>query len=576
MLNNQSEESSQSNKNSEQDDDNDSEGCDSVGFNINKNSRKFKEKKDIKFLGSKTQRNNNNNETNMIYSEKDKKFVDSFIPDIEGLNKFLQNCTIIEINKEDIKEEIKNIPKEKIFDPDEFIRNNYQLKEKNSISIEDLFLELDKNNNEKSQNLEALNEPISKVRNFNEILQEKNLDKQKKEINDIINNIKQMKIEEIKENELNKLNIVFDLDNTCVYSTFIHPNLIIELIEKFPQNDFKIIKFEYNQNYIYYAFIIRKGLEEFLNCTKKFCNFYINTLGMEQYGKKIKDKLEAIFKITFKGFKGRVNNSERNKFLYDLSLEQKNTIIFDDKPIVWTKDKGNIIISKFFVDKKITLNNLRNVNLENNESLLFGDYSPFPFYKSSENNWQIQSLRLEKKCPFYDLKNKKNKKCYSGEYVESDKDEQQFLYMKETVKLVYYLLYKYNIYVPESLKIIRYNIFYSCSFNLNFYKKTPQKKQNERDVNILKHIIINCGGIICDENNFKGYTNYKYYFVCTKDDYKKNKDEINKQKIGKKSCKVISDEFIINSFFFMTYLGNENNNSKYCLDLNEEDDFDNY
>ena len=573
MLNNQSEESSQSNKNSEQDDDNDSEGCDSVGFNINKNSRKFKEKKDIKFLGSKTQRNNNNNETNMIYSEKDKKFVDSFIPDIEGLNKFLQNCTIIEINKEDIKEEIKNIPKEKIFDPDEFIRNNYQLKEKNSISIEDLFLELDKNNNEKSQNLEALNEPISKVRNFNEILQEKNLDKQKKEINDIINNIKQMKIEEIKENELNKLNIVFDLDNTCVYSTFIHPNLIIELIEKFPQNDFKIIKFEYNQNYIYYAFIIRKGLEEFLNCTKKFCNFYINTLGMEQYGKKIKDKLEAIFKITFKGFKGRVNNSERNKFLYDLSLEQKNTIIFDDKPIVWTKDKGNIIISKFFVDKKITLNNLRNVNLENNESLLFGDYSPFPFYKSSENNWQIQSLRLEKKCPFYDLK---NKKCYSGEYVESDKDEQQFLYMKETVKLVYYLLYKYNIYVPESLKIIRYNIFYNCSFNLNFYKKTPQKKQNERDVNILKHIIINCGGIICDENNFKGYTNYKYYFVSTKDDYKKNKDEINKQKIGKKNCKVISDEFIINSFFFMTYLGKENNNSKYCLDLNDEDDFDNY
>ena len=574
MLNNQSEESSQSNKNSEQDDDNDSEGCDSVGFNINKNSRKFKEKKDIKFLGSKTQRNNNNNnETNMIYSEKDKKFVDSFIPDIEGLNKFLQNCTIIEINKEDIKEEIKNIPKEKIFDPDEFIRNNYQLKEKNSISIEDLFLELDKNNNEKSQNLEALNEPISKVRNFNEILQEKNLDKQKKEINDIINNIKQMKIEEIKENELNKLNIVFDLDNTCVYSTFIHPNLIIELIEKFPQNDFKIIKFEYNQNYIYYAFIIRKGLEEFLNCTKKFCNFYINTLGMEQYGKKIKDKLEAIFKITFKGFKGRVNNSERNKFLYDLSLEQKNTIIFDDKPIVWTKDKGNIIISKFFVDKKITLNNLRNVNLENDESLLFGDYSPFPFYKSSENNWQIQSLKLEKKCPFYDLK---NKNCYSAEYVESDKDEQQFLYMKETVKLVYYLLYKYNIYVPESLKIIRYNIFYNCSFNLNFYKKTPQKKQNERDVNIPKHIIINCGGIIYDENNFKGYTNYKYYFVCTKDDYKKNKDEINKQKIGKKSCKVISDEFIINSFFFMTYLGNENNNSKYCLDLNDEDDFDNY
>ena len=41
---------------------------------------------------------------------------------------------------------------------------------------------------------------------------------------------------------------------------------------------------------------------------------------------KIKEILEEIFKIEFKGFKGRKNDSSNNKFLKDLSLEQKNTI----------------------------------------------------------------------------------------------------------------------------------------------------------------------------------------------------------------------------------------------------------
>ena len=573
MSNNHSKECSKSNRNSEQDNDNSSESCDSVGFNIIKNLKKHKEKdekKDEKLLNKKTQRYNQ--DTNTIYLQKEKKLKNSFIPNIKELNEFLQKCTIIEINKEDIKEEIKNIPKEKIFDPDEFIRRNYNLEEKSNISIEDFGLELDKNNNEESQNFEELNEPISNEINFNEILQEKNLDTQKRKINDIINKIKKMKIEEIKENDINKLNIVFDLDNTCVSSTFNDPHKLLELIQKFPQNDFKVIKFEYAQKYAYCAFVIRKGLKEFLEYTGKFCNFYINTLGVEQYGRKIKEILETILKIQFKGFKGRTNNYEGKKFLYNLSLKQKDTIIFDDKPLVWAKDSGNVIISKFFIDKKLIINFLTNAKLENNVSLFLSDYSPFVFYQSSESDWKNQSLQSQKQCPFYDIN---NKNCYSGEYVESEPEEQQFLYMKEIAKLVYYLIYKYNIYVPDALKIIRYNIFYSCSFNLNFYKKT-QQNQNEKDINILKHIIINCGGLICDKNNFKGYTNYKYYFVCTKDDYKKNKEEINKQKIGKKNCKVITDEYIINSFFFMTNLENENNNSKYYPDFNDKDDFDNY
>ena len=59
---------------------------------------------------------------------------------------------------------------------------------------------------------------------------------------------------------------------------------------------------------------------------------------------KIKEILEEIFKIEFKGFKGMKNDSSNNKFLKDLSLEQKNTIIFDDKPIVWIRDNDSLKI----------------------------------------------------------------------------------------------------------------------------------------------------------------------------------------------------------------------------------------
>ena len=559
--------SSPSEESSEQNNDNSSENCDSVGFNLINHSKKCgekKEKESKKLLGKKLQRSGNEIETNMIYLAKEKKIINSFIPNIDELNEFLQKCTIKEINKEDINEEINKIPKEKIFDPDEFIRKNYN-QGKNNISFEDLGFEFDKNNNEENQKLED----IDKERNFNKILQEKNLDKQKKEINEILNKIKQMKIEDIKVKDINKLNIVFDLDNTCIYSVFIYPNDIVKIMEKFPENDFKIIKFEYDKKYLYSAFVIRKGLKEFLEYTQKFCNFYINTLGIENYGLKIKDILEKIFKIKFKGFKGRTNNSIRNKFLYDLSLKQKNTIIFDDKLIVWSKDNGNVIISKVFIDKKIILDKLKNIDLEKNISLFLVDYSPFVFYQSSKNDWQNQTLKIEKMCPFYDFN---NKNCYSGEYLESEQN--QFIYMKEIIKMIYYLIDNYNIYVPDALKIIRYNIFYNCCFNLSFYKQQQQQKQKEID--ILKDIIKNCGGMICDKTNNDEYYNMKYYFVCTNEDYKKNKEEINKQKIGKKNSKVISGEFIINSFFFMTNLENDDNNEKYYLDSNDKDDFDNY
>ena len=217
---------------------------------------------------------------------------------------------------------------------------------------------------EENQIIEKSEIQAKEERNINEILQEKNIDKQKKEINQLLNKIKEITKKDININNESKLNIVFDLDNTCVYSLFIHPKYLLELEKRYPENDFKIIKLEYGRQIIYTAFVVRKGLKEFIEETQSFCDFYINTLGANIYGMKIKEILEEIFKIEFKGFKGRKNDSSNNKFLKDLSLEQKNTIIFDDKPIVWIRDNDNVIISKYFIDKKIIIDELKNTKNE--------------------------------------------------------------------------------------------------------------------------------------------------------------------------------------------------------------------
>ena len=555
------------NEHSEENDDSASESSDSVNFNLIKRTKKYikeKEQEDIKILGKKTERD----ETNIIFLAGKKIFINSFVPDINELNKFLNECTIIEIDKKDINDEIKKINDKKIFDPDEFIQKNYGLGNKNNISMEDLDFLFEKNNKtekyEEAQIIEKSEIQAKEERNINEILQEKNIDKQKKEINQLLNKIKEITKKDININNESKLNIVFDLDNTCVYSLFIHPKYLLVLEKRYPENDFKIIKLEYGRQIIYTAFVVRKGLKKFIEETQSFCDFYINTLGANIYGMKIKEILEEIFKIEFKGFKGRKNDSSNNKFLKDLSLEQKNTIIFDDKPIVWIRDNDNVIISKYFIDKKIILDELKNTKNEKNNPEFLSYLPYFFFHQSSENNWKCQKLKYEKNNPFYDAN---NKNCYSCEYLENEKN--QFIYMKEVIKIIYYLVYNHNIYVPDALKIIRYNIFYNCCFNLNFYKTNNQHK---KDKDILKDIIITCGGIIYEQKKYKEKNDMKYYIVCTNDEYKLNKEDIKKQKILIGDSKVISDEYIINSFFFMTKL----DNTEYYFDINDENDFDNY
>ena len=540
---------------------------------INKKIDKMNREKNLSLLEKKRKRNKNY--TDIIYDSNKKTIEDSFVPNVEELNDFLKNCKIEEIKFE----ELEKIPKEKIFDPDLFIEENYKNKEikkdelKHTFSLEDLGFELDNNSKEyiKEDNLNQSSMYEDKYEdklNLKKILQEKDIKIQKKEIHELIEKIKIMSIEDIKksmEGKANtKINIVFDLDNTCIFAKLIYPKDIQNIGQKYPKKDFKTIKFEHLGNFMITAFIIRKGLKDIFDFTKSFSNFYISTLGVKNYGLKIKDILSDKFGINFLGYKGRNYDKEETKFLSDLKLDTKNTIIFDDRPGVWIKDKQNVIISKHFTDREINIENLKRLNLQNNTNSFLNDYKPFSYY-SSEGNWQNQKLKEKVLSPFYDFE-KRN--CFSGEYLESSK--YQFIYMKEIIKIIYYLIYNSNIGVPEALKLIRYNIFFNSYFDLDYY-------YNKEGYEILKDIIINCGGEIYNPKEKNKDKDMKFFFVCSSDDYILHKDEINKEKkFLYKNAKVISDKYIINSFYFMSNLENELGNPNYCLDLNEEENYDNY
>ena len=539
---------------------------------MNKKLDKERNEEEIKL--TKKKRKRTKNKTDIVYDSNKKQIEDSFIPNLEELNDFLKNCRIREIDINEIEKELEKIPKEKIFDPEKFIKENYSKEEQikkeinDNFSIEDFCFKYDKKEEEIKDNFDDFDK-IKEKEIINDLYQEKNLNQQKKDIHKLIEKIKKMNIEEIiktqEGNANKKLNIVLDLDNTCIFAFQISHQDQLKLILKYPEKEIFFIEFMMNGNFIISALLIRKGLKEFFDFTKNFCNFYINTLGYENYGLEIKNNLEKKFGVKFIGFKGRKNELLSKKNLYDLSLESKNAVIFDDKPIFWKReDKYNIIISKLFTDREIILDNLKRNNLENNLYSFLKVYTPFFYYKSSEEKWQNQKLIIENSCPFYDIH---KKICFSGEYLESTK--YQFIYMKEVIKIIYYLIYNSNIKVPDALKIIRYNIFYNSCFNLKFYKNNG--------INILKEIIKNCGGIIIEDiKNKNEYKELKLFYVCSFEDYNKYKEDIKKEKIWMDNAKVVSEKYILNSFYFMTNLEDELDNPQYCFDFKEEDNFDNY
>ena len=384
---------------------------------------------------------------------------------------------------------------------------------------------------------------------------------QKEELNKLISEIKNKNIKDIVKKD--KLDIVFDLDNTCIFGFMAKPETIKDLKEKFPQKDLKSFSFSFQNKILISGLIIRKGLPEFLEYSKSFCNFYIRILGVDSYGLQIISILEKLNNIKFKKFIGRKNEYERRKLIKDIDLDNKKTLIFDDKPSLWVEDCFNVILSKKFSDKECEKFLPKNIGSNNDDLLRFlYNYYPFYYYKSKKKNyeqieWRNQKLIGDRIPPFYKFNDKNdtlNNNCYSGEYLESSK--YQFIYMKDIIKIIYYFVFYFDINVPDAIKLIRYNIFYNRYFCLKFYKG---------EKSILKDIIENCGGQIFDDNK-QNKNNVKIFYICKKDDYSFVKDKIKERLISNKESKVVTEQYILDSFYFMTNLEDEINDSEYSCD----------
>ena len=306
---------------------------------------------------------------------------------------------------------------------------------------------------------------------INNILHNEILDNfQKEELNKLIFQIRNADIKKIINDD--KLDIVFDIDNTISFTFITNLEIYKELRIKYPEKAIKLISFNMNGKYIFSILILRKGLFEFLEFAKSFCNFYIYSLGVEPYVFQVMEMLEKLTGIKFKGFMTR-KDKENNKLLKNLNLDSNKTIIFDDNPRIWPINSLNVIISKIFIDKTFIQYKHREIDDGNKLNNFLYNFFPFFYYKSKGdiNNqiyWKNQKLNGGRICPFYYFNNNvKDNDCYSGEYIESSK--YQFIYMKDIIKIIYYFIFNYNIHVHDVLKLIRYNIFYKTYFSLKFY-----------------------------------------------------------------------------------------------------------
>ena len=95
MKNNEHSESDDSEDQNEIDDSDDYSDIDSDRPNllqINKKTDKMKKEEETKLLEKKLSRNKN--DTDIQYDAKKKKIINSFVPNLEELNEFLNKCTI--------------------------------------------------------------------------------------------------------------------------------------------------------------------------------------------------------------------------------------------------------------------------------------------------------------------------------------------------------------------------------------------------------------------------------------------------------------------------------------------------
>lgn len=553
-----------------------------------------------------------NNAQNITYDANTKSLKNCFIPDLSQLNEFLEKCVVKEIIENDTSSLLKE-QKQDVFDPMEFMLSNGITK--STLSVEDLSLV--KNNKNKQEKmpelliveekpLEGLKKPQMTEAEFISTSIYKSKDKENKEkvkeqfykirkimstdvlnleqkqwLSDFIKNISALPLNEIIVKD-KKFEIVFDLDNTCMFSYMFNGGRNDEFFfkTKGSNKNMKLIQFEYEGKYMFSNIILRQGLKEFVEYIKDLANFHISTLASKNYAEKIAEMLAELYHIKFNKFSARMDKykNKNRKYIKDLNNDQNilfpeisesNTIIFDDSVNVWENESFNVIASKKFFDKDIKLTNVSKMP-KTDLDIFLDTYSPYSYNKLKEDekpSWKKQSIVTKINCPFYQYKNKdsiKYNESFFAEYYNSPKF--QFIYMKNVIKVLYCLVFHNDLEISDAIKLVRLNALNGKKFYLKYL--------NDEQKNILRDIISICGGDIYyppigHEETVLDLTK-KIFLVVSKREYALRKNEIIQEIKIHSNFIMINEKFILDSYYFMTDLGDSYKDKEY-VDFDEEE-----
>ena len=562
----------------------------------NKKKNKMSNSNNKSLLNKKTLLSKNS----IIYDENKGGLINTFTPSVEELNNFLLKCQVQKISIESLSEVSFNKSKKYVFDPDKWVESNKI--DKKIINMEDLTLYhiKDEHKNNQIQNSKIsqsikIKEDKNKIKikeeneeklliYKNQSVKDNNLilqkiissqilnEKDKQWLNTFLNEISETDIKEIIMKDKNgrdeKLELVFDLDNTCIFSFIFKTDYSVVKNKQnlFSKKGAKIIRFTVENEEIYNALIIRKGLKELTQYVKPLCNFHIYTLGIEAYGIEIKKILSEYCGINFVRFKGRKNQNEYRKKISELGIEKEKTIILDDKTGVWINeqnDEENVIISKNFYDEE-TVYYSKDYESRNDKYALqefLKSYNNFYYNRIIPSNidWKNQEISNSKNVLFYQYKNNNTfnyinyNKCFTYESLNSEK--LQLLYMKSVIKQIYCLKYLYNIDIPLAIKLIRISTLSNLIFDLKYL--------NLQQKNVLVNIVKACGGMIYDNNKINSET---VYVIASQQQYVFNKEKINNYLKMNPNFVLINEKFILDTYFYMTNIKENINDPEYRLD----------
>lgn len=335
-----------------------------------------------------------------------------------------------------------------------------------------------------------------------------------------------------------RINIVLDLDNTVLFSQLVMNNSDID------DKDVLTYCLMNHSNIIKGKFVFRPGLKEFFDATKDFADYYVYSLGIENYVKCLVEELENKFSIRIKRMMWRNDSLGNFKYLEFLNIDSKKTIIIDDQNGPWkmpTNSNNHSIrilnsyryLNAFYLNHCISLFNFQDFG-----TLNYTNLSNSLFTLEPKTNICKPLPTDNTNIPFY---------------IEHEfSPKHQFDYFGNVFKQIYKCAVIGKFQPILSLAITRYCTLMNNVFCLGFCI---------HNYNELRDMVISCGGEITDDKFDPNLTHFVVdrsgYSLFINDDKKMN-GKLSKNKF------VVNPKYIFDCFYLVDKM--KESDSEYGID----------